>query len=67
MYVAVGGVFVLDDLYLPLATICEIFNESPLYVEDVPDRPDEVRFVMSGFMLWVKDVVVYGLRVVRVL
>jgi len=67
LYDAVGGVFAFDDLNLPLATICQVFNKSPLCVEGVPDRPDEVWFVLFGFMLWVEDVVGYRLWIVRVL
>ena len=67
LYVAIGGEFAFDDLDLPLATICEVFNDIPLCVKDVPDRPDKVRFVMFGFMLWVWDIVGYRLGVVRVL
>jgi len=37
-----------------------------LCVEAVSNRPDEVQFVVLGFMLWVYDVVGYGLWVVRV-
>jgi len=50
-YIAVGGIFVFDDLDLPLTTICEVFNEFSLCVEGEPDRPDQVRFVVFGFML----------------
>ena len=53
LYVAIGRVFVFDDLDLSLATICEVFNEFALCVQDVSNRPDEVRLVMFGFMLWV--------------
>ncbi len=53
LYVAVGGVFAFDDLDLSLATICEVFDEVALRVEGVPICPDEVRFVVFGFMLWV--------------
>ncbi len=53
LYVAVGGVFAFDDLNLPLATVCEVFNEFALCVEGVSNRPDEVWFIVFGFMLWV--------------
>jgi len=53
LYVAVGGAFAFDDSDMALATMCEVFNEFPLCVEGVPDRPDEFRFVIFGFMLWV--------------
>jgi hypothetical protein len=52
LYVAIGGVFAFDDFNLPLATISEVFNKFALCVESVPNRPDEDRFVMFGFMLW---------------
>ncbi len=52
LYVVIGGVFAFDYLILSLATICEVFNEFALCVEGVPNRPDEVRFVMFGSMLW---------------
>ena len=52
LYVTVGGVFAFDDLDPPSATICEVFNEFLLCVEVVSDRPDEVWFVVFGFMLW---------------
>ena len=51
--VAIGGVFVFDNLGLSLATICEVFNEFALRVKSVPDRPDEPWFVVFGFILWV--------------
>ena len=53
LYVVIGGVFAFDDLDLSLATICEVFNELALCVKGVPNRPNEVRFVMFGFILWV--------------
>ena len=64
-HVAVGGLFAFDDLNFALATICEVFNEFSLCVEGAPDRPDEVWFVVLGFMLWLEDVVGYRVRVVR--
>ena len=67
LYVAVGGGFEFDDLDMPLATICEILNEFSLSVKGIPDRPDEVQFMMFGFMLWVKDVVGYRFGLVRAL
>ena len=53
LYVAVGGLYAFDYLDLPSATICEVFNKFPLFIEGVSDRPDKVCFVMFGFMLWV--------------
>ena len=53
LHVAVGGVFAFKILNLPLATVCEVFDKFALCVEGVSNRPDEVRFVVSGFMLWV--------------
>ena len=50
LYVAVGGVFAFNDLNLPLATVCEFFNQFALCVEGVSNRPDEVRFLVFGFM-----------------
>ena len=50
LYVVVGGVFAFNDSDLSLASICEVFNEFPMCVEGVPDRPDEVRCVMFGRM-----------------
>ena len=52
LYVAVGGVFEFDYLDLPSATACEVFNDCPLCVEGVPDRLDEVWFVMFRLMVW---------------
>ena len=67
LYVAIGGVFAFDDLDLSLATICEVFNEFALCAEGAPNRPDDVRFVMFGLVLWVLNVVGYRLWVARVL
>ena len=53
LYAAIGGVFAFDDLDLTLATVCEVFNELALCVKAVPNRPDEVRFVMFGLIVWV--------------
>ena len=64
LHIAVRGVFAFDDLDLLSAMVCEFFNRFPLCDEGVPVRPDEVWLVMFGFMLWVKDVVGYRLRVV---
>ena len=52
LYVAVDGVFAFDYLDLLSATIREAFNDFLLCLEGVPDHPDEVWFVMFGFVLW---------------
>ncbi len=52
LYVAIDVVFAFDDLDLYLATICEFFYKFALCVKGVPKHPDEVRFVMFGFMMW---------------
>ena len=67
LYAAIGRVFAFDDLDLSLATICEFFNELALCVKGVSNRPDEIRFVMFGFILWVQNVVGNRQWVVRVL
>ena len=67
VYGALGGVFTFDDFNLPLAPICEVFNEFSLCVEGVPDRSDGVWFVVFRFMLWLEDVVGYRFRVFRVI
>ena len=59
LYVAIGGVFALNDLDLSLATICGVFNEFGLRVKDVLNRPDEVWSVVFGFILWAYDVIGY--------
>ncbi len=51
LYVTVGGIFALYYLDLPSATIREVFDEFPLCVEGVSDRPDEVRFVVFSLVL----------------
>ena len=67
LYVAIGGVFPFDDLDMSLATICEVVDKFDLCVKGVPNRSDEVWFVIFGFMLLVKDVAGYRLWVVRAL
>ena len=51
LYVAFGGIFALDDLNSSLSATCEVFKYLALRVEGVSNRPDEVRFVVFGFML----------------
>ena len=46
LYVAVGGVFSFNDLNLPLATVCRVFDNFALCVEGVSNRPNEARFVV---------------------
>ncbi len=53
LYDVIDGVFASDYLNLSLATIFEVFNEFALRVKGIPNRPDEVWFVVFGFILWV--------------
>ncbi len=53
LYVAVGGVFAFNDLYLSSATVYRVFNQFTLCVENESNRPNEVQLVLFGFMLWV--------------
>ncbi len=50
--VAIGRLFAFDDLDLSLATISEVLNLFPMFVEGVPDCTDEFRFMVFGFALW---------------
>ena len=43
--------FAFDDLDLSLAAICEVFNELALRIKGVHNCPDEVWFVVFGFIL----------------
>ena len=40
MGVAIRAVFAINDLYLSSSPVCEIFGESTLRGDDVPDCPD---------------------------
>ena len=51
LYVAVGGVSAFDDSNLSLFVVCGVFKWFALRVEGVSNRPDDVRFVVFGFML----------------
>ena len=53
LHAAICRVFAFDDLNLSLSAVCEIFDLFALRVEGEANRPDEVWFVVFGFMLWV--------------